>query len=654
MNDSNQLLWQPSNEFIEGSNLRKYERWLAKEKGLHFQNYPELWKWSTDEPELFWESLWEYFAIISHSEYDQVLSSHPMPGAKWFEGATLNYAEHIFRNKSAVRPALYFKSEGKEVVSISWDDLETQVSKLRVFLSEQGVGKGDCVAGYLPNVPEAIVAFLAANSLGAIWSCCSPDFGVSTVIDRFSQIEPKVLIVGDGYQYGGKQIPRIEETHQIAAQIPSIKTVISVPVLNPTSSTETSFVGWSDILSRPIEALQFEPVDFNHPIWVLYSSGTTGKPKAITHSHGGVLLEHLKYMHFHNDVKPGENFFWFTTTGWMMWNFLQASMLAGATPVLFDGSPGFPDLNTLWELTEVLPIHHFGTSAPYLVACMKKGLTPGTDFNLSALRSIGSTGAPLPPEAFDWVYEHVGKDIWLCSMSGGTDVCTAFVGGIPTEPVYRGKIQGRALGCSLFGFDEEGNEVTGSLGEMVITKPMPSMPIYFWGDENQERYSASYFEKFPGKWCHGDWIQLSKNGQLIIQGRSDATLNRKGIRIGTAEIYAVLDKAPGVKDSLIVNLEREGGNDFMPLFVVLDSDFSLESVTETIKTSLREQCSPRHVPDQVFEVPDIPYTLSGKKMEVPVKKALLGMDISKSMNKDACRNPEAMDWFLSFTKKITS
>ncbi len=647
MSDQDQILWRPSQDFIDESNLRKFEIWLKKEKNLSFESYSQLWNWSNNELETFWKCLWEYFEIISYSKYENVISSFDMPGTRWFEGATLNYAEHIFKQKSTTRPALHFKSEAQNLVSISWEELESSVSSLKAFLISKGVGKGDRVAGYLPNIPEAIISFLATNSLGAIWSCCSPDFGINTVIDRFSQIEPKVLIAGDGYRYGGKQIPRSEEAQQIADHISSINELILIPVLENSASDSINCTSWTNVFQTPSEKLSFEPVDFNHPIWILYSSGTTGKPKAITHSHGGVLLEHLKYMHFHNDVKEGENFFWFTTTGWMMWNFLQASMLVGAVPVLFDGSPGFPDLNALWELTEDLPIHHFGTSAPYLVACMKKELNPGNTFDLSKLRSIGSTGAPLPPEAFDWVYEKVSKNVWLCSMSGGTDVCTAFVGGIPIEPVYRGKIQGRALGCSLFGFDEDGKEVVGSLGEMVITKPMPSMPIYFWGDESNNRYSSSYFETFPGKWCHGDWIQISENGSLTIQGRSDATLNRKGIRIGTAEIYAVLDKIYGIKDSLIVNLEQDGGNDFMPLFVVLEKDYSLEKQKDIINKTLRDQCSPRHVPDEIYLVLDIPYTLSGKKMEVPVKKALLGMDVSKNMNKDACRNPEAMDYFVN-------
>ncbi len=651
MSENEHILWTPSDEFIRNSNLNDYEDWLKQEKGLSFESYHDLWEWSCTNVEDFWESLWEYFDIISHSEYDQVLSSHSMPGASWFEGATLNYAEHIFRNKSEDRPALIFANEAKETGTLSWEELEQRVASTRDFLKSKGVSKGDTVAAYLPNTFEAIISFLAVNSLGAIWSCCSPDFGSKTVIDRFEQIKPKVFIACDGYAYGGKEISRIDEVVKISSSISSIEHVVMVQSLNPSAELEDVHL-WSDVISNSASELIFEPVDFNHPIWVLYSSGTTGKPKAITHSHGGVLLEHLKYMHFHNDVKPGENFFWFTTTGWMMWNFLQASLLAGATPVLFDGSPGYPDLNILWELSEQLPIHHFGTSAPYLVACMKKGLTPGSGFDLSNLRSIGSTGAPLPPEAFDWVYEHVSKDVWLCSMSGGTDVCTAFVGGIPNQPVYRGKIQGRALGCSLFGFDDEGNEVYDSLGEMVITKPMPSMPVYFWSDENHERYRSSYFDKFAGQWCHGDWINLSENGSLVIQGRSDATLNRKGIRIGTAEIYAVLNKIPGIKDSLIVNLEQEGGNDFMPLFIVLEETASLENIVPIINSTLREQCSPRHVPDEIFQAPDIPYTLSGKKMEVPVKKALLGMDVTKSMNKDASKNPEAMDYFIRLATKL--
>lgn len=646
-----QILWKPSSRFVNESHLKAYENWLAKNHDLHFSTYEKMWEWSVHEIDAFWQSLWQFFAIISHSEYRSVRSTEKMPSNQWFQGAALNYAEHIFRMKSDDWPALIFASESGSTEKISWAELEQKTAAVRAFLIEQGIEKGDRVAAYIPNIPDAIILFLAVNSLGAVWSCCSPDFGVRTVIDRFSQIEPKILFAATGYVYNGKTHSRTEEIKQIKEQLSTLQNTVLIPYAANEGVDEKKWTHWDEIIENKNSELSFEPVDFNHPIWVLYSSGTTGKPKAITHSHGGVLLEHLKYMHFNNDVHPGENFFWFTTTGWMMWNFLQASLLAGATAVLYDGSPAQPSLNTLWKLTEDLPIHHFGTSAPYLVACMKEGLNPGEQFDLSRLRSIGSTGAPLPPEAFDWIYQSVSKDVWLCSMSGGTDVCTAFVGGIPSKPVKRGLIQGRALGCDLHAFDENGEAIYDSLGEMVIKKPMPSMPIYFWGDENHMRYRASYFEKFEGKWCHGDWIKLFEDGQLVIQGRSDATLNRKGIRIGTAEIYSIVNKISGIRDSLIVNIEDESGEDYMPLFVKLDPNFSVDEISDQVIRKLKQDGSPRHIPDEIIAVEDIPYTLSGKKMEVPVKKVLMGLEAGKEMNKDAVRNPEAMEFFIEFGNK---
>ncbi len=648
--DNLKILWQPSEAFQQQSNLKAYEQWLHQEYQLSFDNYESLWQWSIDHIEDFWESLIAYFNITLHTPYEEVLTSKKMPGAKWFTGATLNYAEHIFKNATDQRPALYFQNEQIKR-TISWEELSQQVQAIQQFLIREGVEPGDRVAGYIPNIPEAIACFLAVNSLGAVWTCCSPDFGEPTVIERFSQIHPKVLIAVDGYRYGGKGFNRLEAVQNIREAILSIEQTIFIPYLNPSASL-TESVKWQTILQEvdKDEPLRFTSVPFSHPIWVLYSSGTTGKPKAITHSHGGCLLEQYKYLAFHNDVKVGEHYFWFSTTGWMMWNFLQSTMLLGAIPVLYDGSPAQPNMMTLWQLAADLPLHHLGVSAPFLTACMKEELPIKKTLDLSALRSIGSTGAPLPPEVFEWIYQAVKKEVWLCSMSGGTDVCTAFVGGNPYLPVYKGYIQSRSLGVALFGYDETGNRVTGSLGEMVIEEPMPSMPIYFWNDKNQERYRSSYFLDYPDKWRHGDWINIHANGSLLIQGRSDATLNRNGIRIGTAEIYSVLDNIPALKDSLILNLEQANGEDIMPLFLVLNPGYKFsDTLIQTIKKELRTNCSPRHVPNRFLEVKDIPYTLSGKKMEVPVKKILMGRTTAATINRDAIRNPEAMDYFLDLT-----
>jgi len=646
------VLWKPDQEFKESSGIYAFMQWLAREKALKFDSYDKLWSWSTGNYKDFWLYLTEYFDIRFHSGFTEVVSQADMPGVSWFEGATLNYAEHIFQQSSDQRPALVFVNETK-CYKVSWQELSRKVQAFQKYLIDRGIRKGDRVAAYMPNIPETIIAFLAVNSIGAIWSCCAPDFGADTVLERFEQIEPRLLITVDGYQYNGKKYNRTEDIQSIYKALDSVHKLVLVDYMSfDTDRLDIDL--WEDIMEdgddRPPV---FEAVDFNFPIWVLYSSGTTGKPKAITHSHGGMLLEHLKYMHFHNDVKPGENFFWYTTTGWMMWNFLQSSLLAGATAVLYDGSPAFQSLDVLWRLASELPIHHFGTSAPYLTACMKKKLPIAQRFDLKDLKSIGSTGAPLPPEAFEWIYQSISDNVWLCSMSGGTDVCTAFVGGNPLLPVTKGRIQCRALGCGLMSYDEAGNPVQDSLGEMVIETPMPSMPIYFWGDPEFKRYKSSYFEKYPGKWCHGDWIKLYEGGSLIIQGRSDATLNRKGIRIGTAEIYSVLNKMDEIDDSLIINLEKSDGEDTMPLFVTLKADIQLdEDLRRTIRKTLKEQCSPRHVPDEIIQVSGIPYTLSGKKMEVPVKKLFMGFEADKVLNRDAMRNPEVIDEFMALKAKV--
>jgi acetoacetyl-CoA synthetase len=648
-------LWRPSLEFIQNSNLFDFQVWLKDCKNIEFDNYHDLWQWSIDNPAIFWESIWNYFDIIDHGNYSEVMSDHPMPETIWFEGSKLNYAEHIFRSKTNEFPAILVASELNEVKEVSWTELEWQVAKFADFLKSRGVGKGDRVAAFLPNILEASIALLATLSIGAVWSSCSPDFGTSSVVDRFKQIKPKVLLGVDGYTYNGKPYEKKKVFEEIVESIPGVETIVFISFIKTICQTfkESNWFTWEDALDNPATNISFEAVDFNHPIWVLYSSGTTGVPKAITHSHGGVLLEHYKYLAFHNDVHPGEVFFWYSTTGWMMWNYVHASLLMGATILLYEGSPAYPDLKAMWTLAESAKIAHFGTSAPFLVACMKAGLDISNQFNLSSLRSIGSTGSPLPPEAFDYVYEKIDAKVWLCSMSGGSDVCTAFVGGCPLLPVFEGEIQCRALGCSMYSFDAKGNILIDEVGEMVVTKPMPSMPVYFWNDKDKRKYHSSYFEHYPNVWRHGDWLKVTPRNSLVIMGRSDATLNRQGVRIGTSEIYRAMNTLTEIKDSLVVNLELAGGNHYMPLFVIMNEGFEMTKELERkIKKTLRVSYSPRHVPDEIIIVNDIPYTISGKKMEAPVKKILLKMPLESSVNLDSMRNPESIKIYLDFAKTL--
>jgi acetoacetyl-CoA synthetase len=649
-------LWEPPAELAERSRLREYMGWLASERGLRFETYDELWRWSVDDLEAFWSSIWDFFEVRADGGYERALGKREMPGAEWFAGTSLNYAEHVFAGKGDAETAILHASELRELGELSWGELRAQVAAVAIGLRTLGVERGDRVVAYMPNIPEAIVAFLATASLGAVWSSCSPDFGPASVIDRFAQIEPKVLFAVDGYRYGGKDFDRRETIAQLQAEMPSLERTVVLPYLdpNPDLAPLRDAERWDELLARGAGAeLSFERVPFDHPLWVLYSSGTTGLPKAIVQSQGGILLEHLKKLHLHVDAHPGDRLFWFTTTGWMMWNFLVSGLLTRAAIVLYDGNPGHPDMGVLWDLAERAGITMFGTSASYIAACMKAGVEPGAGRDLSRLKAVGSTGSPLSPEGFDWIYEHLGADTWLFSTSGGTDLCTAFVGGCALLPVYRGELQGRALGAAVEAWNEEGEPVTDAVGELVVTEPMPSMPVFFWGDPDGSRYRASYFEFFPGVWRHGDWIEITSRGTAVIYGRSDSTINRSGIRMGTSEIYRAVLSLDAIVDALVVDVPRSGTEGWMPLFVVLREGAVLDDeLRREIARRVRERCSPRHVPDEVFAINAVPRTLSGKVLEVPVKRILMGTPAEQAASRDSLANPAALDYFSEMAARL--
>ena len=660
------LLWQPSPSVKENARLTHYMNWLKTNHNHHFTDYTQLWQWSVTEIGPFWQSIWDYFNIKASKTAESPLTNPTMPGATWFPGARLNYAENIFAQMTEKRPMLLYQAENHPLTEISWQTIYHQVHALQQALRQMGVKRGDRVVAYLPNIPEAIVGVLATASLGAIWSSCSPDFGSRSVLDRFSQIEPKLLLAVDGYTYGGKPFDRRPIVAELQAKLPTLENTILIPLLNDElgiMKDEKSHIPlqnttlWPDILAASQNGgeLTFEQLPFDHPLWVLYSSGTTGLPKPIVHGHGGVLLEHIKSTAFHNDLGPNDRFFWYTSTGWMMWNYLLGSLLTGCTIILYNGSPGTPSLDVLWHLAEQSGMTYFGLSPAFVTACMKAHLNPSANHNLRQLRGIGSTGAPLSVDHFQWIYNHVHANLALESLSGGTDLCTAFVGGCRLQPIYAGQIQGPSLGAKVQAFNNSGQPVINQVGELVITAPMPSMPLYFWNDPDHIRYRASYFEMYPGIWRHGDWIKFNERGNCVIYGRSDSTINRKGIRMGTSEIYRVVEALPEVLDSLVVDLEMLNRDSYMPMFVRLRPDVALtDALKQKINQKLRTDISPRHVPDDIFAVTQIPYTLSGKKMEIPIRRILLGHDVEKAANPGAMRNPESIQYFVELSQKLAS
>jgi acetoacetyl-CoA synthetase len=667
--DEKTPLWMPSAELVQGARMTDFMEWVGERHGRRFADYSELWEWSTEDIEQFWGDIWEYCGVRASTLYEQVLASREMPGARWFEGARLNYAENmLLRDRDPEETAVLHTSELRHQSSpaqLSWGELSEQVAAVASGLRSLGVRRGDRVAAYMPNIPETLVAFLATVSLGAIWSCAAPEFGARSVIDRFAQIEPTVLLTVDGYRHGGKDFDRVGALRSIVSELPSVQHTIMLPYLSPDADADGLPGGltWEELSGRGAGAeLSFEQVPFDHPLWVLYSSGTTGLPKAIVHGHGGILVEQLKKSLLHLDLRPGDRMFWFTTTGWMMWNFLVGCLFSEAAIVLYDGSPAHPDLGALWALAEQAQITCMGVSAGLLTSCEKAGVEPARDFDLSRLRAIGSTGSPLPPEGFRWVYEHVGREVWLFSTSGGTDVCTAFVGGCPLLGVYEGEIQCRVLGCAVESWDELGRPLQDQLGELVLTQPLPSMPLFLWGDVDGERYRESYFDMYPGVWRHGDWIRITPNGGAVIHGRSDSTINRQGVRMGTSEIYRATAAIDDVVDALVVDIPTPALGDgargaeeqlWMVLFVVLRDGVRLDTaLQDEIKRRIREDCSPRHVPNEILQIGEVPRTLSGKALEVPVKRILMGTAPSEAASVESLANPHSLEYFVELAAQL--
>ena len=655
-----QLLWTPRPEFAASSNLARYQRWLKETRGVDKPDYGALWRWSVTDLDAFWRSIWDYFDVLHDGKPERALDKREMLGVRWFEGARVNYVEHMLRHEGVAAPgevALHHLSETRPLAAMSWQELGRRVRILATQLRAMGVTPGDRVVSYLPNVPETTVAMMATAAVGAVWSSAAIEFGARTVIDRFAQIAPKVLFAADGYRFGGKDFSREAEVRRIVSELPTLERVVWLPYLKPNAPMPDLklAVPWQRVMDRADVApgqFQFLRVAHDHPLWVVFSSGTTGLPKPIVHTHVGVLLEHLKLMHFHINLRPGSVMFFYSTTGWMMWNILLAALLAGASAVLYDGNPAYPSPDFLWKLAADTGATSFGASPTYVQMMEKARLRPGEAHDLSRLESVVVSGAPSTPETFDWFYRCVKQDLWVTSQSGGTELCSGFVGAAPTLPVYAGEIQTRMLGMDVHVWNDDGKEVFDEVGELVVTSPFPSMPVRFWNDPGDARYRETYFEYFPGVWRHGDFIKINARGGCYIYGRSDSTLNRYGVRIGSAEIYRAVEQVEGVADSLVVCCELPGGNFFMPLFLRLHPGVTLdEALTTRIAQRLRQDCSPRHVPDRMYQVEAIPYTLTGKKMEIPVRKILMGWSLDKAASRDAMMNPDAIDWFVRFAQE---
>ncbi len=646
------VLWQPTSETIRGTRIAAFAGWVAQRRGLSFGDpvdYDALWRWSVEHLDQFWGDLARWTGVLDVPDAD-VLPTPAMPGAVWFPGAGVNYAEQVFRQATADHPAIIATAEDAEPVEISWAELRGQVGAFAATLRRLGVGSGDRVAGYLPNVPEAVVAFLGAATVGAVWSACAPDFGTRAVLDRFAQIEPTVLVAVDGYRFNGREFDRRDVVASLRAALPSVRTTIAVPRLFPAELPDGA-LAWADAVAEAAEPA-FESTAFDAPLWIVYSSGTTGLPKGIVHGHGGVVLEQRKSAELHMDVGVGDRFFWYASTAWIMWNIATSTLLSGCTLVVHDGAPAYPGPDAQFALAARTGMTYLGTSAGYLSACEKAGLRPGRDHDLSALRGVGSTGSPLPAAAFRWVYEAVSDDVLLGSLSGGTDVATGFIGSSPLLPVTAGELQRPMLGVAAASWNPDGEPVTGELGELVITEPMPSMPLRFWNDPGDARYRAAYFEPWAGIWRHGDWMEITDRGTCVITGRSDSTLNRGGVRMGTADIYAAVESVPEVLDCVVLGVEQADGGYWMPLFVQLAPGEELtDELVARLRAVIREQASPRHVPDEILAVPAVPHTRTGKRLEVPLKRLFQGVDPAKAVNVGTVDDPAAVEHYITLARE---